>query len=188
MNGRPAAMTTEHRQLYRGYYPHPSFLALRASCSSPPRGEGVERRQALRCRLQAHRRGGALWRGFEAELDARVVAVLVADVEGVVAVARRLPQGLRGVALSQQFAVDQPQVGRVVAVGLQGDGLAPVFDDGAIHRRSDAQDGRGRRRAGVTFSVPGGLRRGVAAWRVGRKAMICRMMGIRASTLARWSL
>ena len=66
-------------------------------------------------RLQAHRRGGAFWRGFEAELDAGVVAVLVADVEGVVAVARRLPQGLRAVGLPQQLAVGEPGVGRHTA-------------------------------------------------------------------------
>ena len=103
-------------------------------------------------------------------MDAGVVAGAVGGFDVVVAVTFRLPQGLRGVALSQQFAVDQPQVGRVVAVGLQGDGLTPVFDDGAIHRRGDAQDGRGRRRAGVAFGVPGSFRRGVAAWRVGQEA------------------
>ena len=124
-----------------------------------------KRGRCLMCWLQAHGRGGAFRRGLQADVDAGVVAVLVADVKGVVAVARRLPQGLRTVGLPQQLAVGKPGVGRHAAVGLQGEGLSPVFDDGAVGRGGDAQPGDGWCGNGVFAGLPRRLRRGVVARR-----------------------
>ena len=57
------------------------------------------------CRLQFHRRRFLL-RVLQADMDAGVIADAVGGLDVVVAVTFRLPQGLRGVALSQQFSVD----------------------------------------------------------------------------------